>query len=171
MLTMPKKPGTPADRRDDKAPGGIPSLISADVEISGTFVAQGEVQFDGKIEGDLHAGGVVIGEGAIVKGEVIADRVRVQGTVEGVIRAGHVELAATAVVKGDVMHTALSVKDGAKLDGKVCCVENAGRTARKPGLPAAEIKAELAELKERTRARDTGPAATVAPAKKAAKAA
>lgn len=122
---------------------GVPSLISADVMIRGSIVSEGEIQFDGTIEGDLRAGGLVIGEGARVKGEVAAERVRVCGAVEGVVRARRVELAATAVVTGDVMHAALAVEDGARLDGKVCCMEDPVGRAR--ALPTEKVAAELAE--------------------------
>ncbi len=95
----------------------VPSLISADVLIKGSVSAEGEVQFDGSLEGDIRAKSLMIGESATVKGEVIAEKVRVAGTVEGAIRAHQVELTTTAIVKGDVHHTALSIEAGAKLDG------------------------------------------------------
>ena len=129
----------------------VPSLISADVEMRGTFVAEGEVQFDGRIEGDIRAGGVVIGESAVVKGEVVAERVVVHGRIEGVVRAERVELAATAVIEGDVMHAALAVENGARLDGKVCCLENP-RT-QKRGLPTEAVRAELAEATKKREAK------------------
>ncbi len=96
---------------------GVPSLISGDVIIKGTIEAEGEVQFDGFLEGDIRAKGLVIGEGASVKGEVVAQKVKVSGTIEGAIRAGHVELASSAHVKGDILHSALSIENGARFDG------------------------------------------------------
>jgi cytoskeletal protein CcmA (bactofilin family) len=96
---------------------GVPSLISGDVIIKGTIEAEGEVQFDGAIEGDIKAKGLVIGDGASVKGEIVAQKVKVSGTVEGAIRAGQVELASTAHVKGDILHSALSIETGARFDG------------------------------------------------------
>ena len=144
---MMKKQKRPADQTGPEggasAPSGVPSLISADVTITGALVSRGEIQFDGTIDGDLRADGLVIGEGATVAGEVTAERVRVCGTVEGIVRARRVELAATAVVKGDVMHAALAVEDGARLDGKVCCMEDPVGRAR--GLPTEKVAKELAE--------------------------
>ncbi|MEM9810045.1 MAG: polymer-forming cytoskeletal protein [Pseudomonadota bacterium] len=99
------------------APSGVPSLISADMTIRGEVRAAGEVQFDGQIDGDIHAKGLVIGEGAEVRGEVVAEKVKVAGSVEGVIRATRVELTATSVVKGDVLHTALMIEAGARFEG------------------------------------------------------
>ncbi|GGY52447.1 hypothetical protein GCM10007148_21940 [Parvularcula lutaonensis] len=99
------------------APTGVPSLISADMVIKGEIRSEGEVQFDGEIDGDIFAKGLVIGEGAMVRGEVIAEKVKVAGTVEGRIRATRVELTASSIVKGDVVHTALMIEAGARFEG------------------------------------------------------
>lgn len=111
-----------SSNRPGKAPAkqssGVPSLISGDVVIRGAIEAEGEVQFDGQLEGDITATGLVIGEGATVKGEVVADKVKVSGTVEGAIRGERVELAATSVVKGDILHKSLSIEAGARFDGQ-----------------------------------------------------
>ncbi len=106
-----KKPSSP------KPTPGMPSLISADVVITGSVVAESEIQFDGSLEGDIRAKGLVIGEHATVKGEVVSERVKISGTVEGSIRARQVELAASANVKGDILHKALSIETGARFDG------------------------------------------------------
>lgn len=112
---------------------GVPSLISADVVIRGSVVSDGEVQFDGEIEGDLHAKGLVIGEGARVKGEVVAETVRVCGTVEGSIRAARVELAAGSLVRGEVTHADLAVETGAKFEGTVRHAADPAAEAPVPG--------------------------------------
>ena len=97
----------------------VPSLISADVVIRGVIESQGEMQFDGEIEGDVRAASLTIGEGARVVGEVVAEKVRVAGTVEGAIRATRVELASGCHVKGDVTHKALAIEAGAIFEGNV----------------------------------------------------
>ena len=99
------------------APSGVPSLISADMIIRGEIRSEGEVQFDGEIDGDIYAKGLVIGEGAVVRGEVIAEKVKVAGTVEGRVRATRVELTASSIVKGDIVHTALMIEAGARFEG------------------------------------------------------
>ncbi|GGD01684.1 bactofilin family protein [Aquisalinus flavus] len=112
------------NRRNTGNAASVPSLISSDVVIRGSIEAEGEVQFDGVIEGNIGAKGLVIGEGAVVTGEVIADKVKVAGTVEGTIRANSVELAMTAIVKGDIVHTALSIESGARFEGSCRHSEN-----------------------------------------------
>ena len=104
-----------------KKPGaqraGVPSLISADVVMKGNINSAGEVQFDGTLEGDIKAGTLMIGEKAVIKGEVISEMVTVRGTVEGGIRAKAVALAATAHIRGDILHSSLAVENGAHFEG------------------------------------------------------
>jgi cytoskeletal protein CcmA (bactofilin family) len=96
---------------------GVPSIISADVILLGNVNSPGEIQFDGTLEGDLKAGSLIIGEKAIVKGEVICETVTVRGRVEGGIRAKSVSLASTAYIQGDILHSSLSVETGAHFEG------------------------------------------------------
>ena len=94
-----------------------PSLISSDVSIIGDIKSDGEIHIDGVIEGDIRTEVLQIGRSASVKGEVVADKVRINGTVNGRIKARSVELFGTAHVVGDIMHEDLSIETGAFLDG------------------------------------------------------
>lgn len=94
-----------------------PSIISADMVLQGSINSEGEVQLDGKVEGDVRAGSLTIGEDAAVDGQVIAETVIVRGRVKGSIRARQVQLAATARIEGDIVHSALSMESGAFFDG------------------------------------------------------
>ena len=54
---MPATPAPPQTGAPKRAPrnGGVPSIISADVTVRGTLVSMGDVQIDGKIDGDVRA--------------------------------------------------------------------------------------------------------------------
>jgi len=96
---------------------GVPSIISADVVMQGNISSAGEIQFDGTLEGDLKASSLIIGDKAIIKGEVICETVTVRGRVEGGIRAKSVALAASSNIQGDILHSSLSVETGAHFEG------------------------------------------------------
>ena len=102
-----------------KKPGGrsAPSIISADLLVQGTLTSQGDMQIDGNVEGDIHSVTLMIGNGANVKGEIVAEEVVVRGRVEGRIRARRVQLDATAVVIGDILQEQLTVAAGATFEG------------------------------------------------------
>lgn len=101
-----------------------PSIISADLHVVGDLRSDGEIQIDGKMDGDIHARSLLIGETAIVKGHIVADTVRVHGAVEGEIKARAVALAKKAHVIGDILHEDLSIETGAFLEGHCKRIEN-----------------------------------------------
>ncbi|HTB37191.1 MAG TPA: polymer-forming cytoskeletal protein, partial [Reyranella sp.] len=41
-----------------------PSIISADLVVSGTLTSSGDIQIDGKVEGNVNSTGLVIGDKA-----------------------------------------------------------------------------------------------------------
>lgn len=111
-----------------------PSILSADLTVTGSIISEGEVQLDGTVQGDVRAGMLTIGEEASVKGEVIAENVVIRGRVEGSVRARQVQLAATARVEGDVIHATLAIESGAYFDG--LCKRSSDPLSDKPAAPA-----------------------------------
>ncbi len=101
------------------AGSGVPSIISADMNVSGNLSGDGVMQVDGTVEGDIRCAEVTIGRGAQVRGEVECDTVHVHGTVTGEIRARSVSLSASARVTGDIQHEELSIEAGAYMEGKL----------------------------------------------------
>ncbi len=96
-----------------------PSIISADVKMTGHIVSQGEIDINGQIEGDVRASALTVGETGAVKGEVIAESVVVRGTVEGRIRGRKVQLCTGAKVRGDIFHASLAIEPNAIFEGAV----------------------------------------------------
>jgi len=128
-----------------------PSIISADMVINGTLNSTGDIQIDGRVEGDVRSVGLVIGDKAEVHGEIYAEDVTVRGKVNGRIRARKVLLAATSHVEGDILHEAFAVESGAFFEGNCRhsddpLGENPGDTAQKPQRPAAAPAAMFAPL-------------------------
>lgn len=99
------------------ARAGVPSIISADLIVTGTLTSTGDVQIDGRVDGDVRSHGLVIGEKAEVHGEILADNVTVRGKVIGRIRARKVQLSATSHVEGDILHETFAVEAGAFFEG------------------------------------------------------
>ncbi len=95
-----------------------PSIISADLVITGNLVSGGELQVDGTVEGDVRAASLVIGEQATVTGEVMAEEVIVRGRIIGVLRGLRVVLASSCHFEGDILHESLAVEPGAFFEGR-----------------------------------------------------
>lgn len=129
-------------------PPQAPSIISTDMVINGTLNSTGDIQIDGRIEGDVRSVGLVIGEKAEIHGEIYAEDVTVRGKVVGRIRARKVLLAATSHVEGDILHEAFAVESGAFFEGNCRHSDNplgegVGDAAQKPRTAAASAPSAL----------------------------
>lgn len=115
-----------------------PSIISNDMVVHGSLSATGDIQVDGKVEGDIESGSLTIGEKATVHGEVICEEVIIRGRVIGSVRASRVHLAGTSHVEGDIFHQALAVETGAFFEGNCRHSDNpigdSGGKRRKGGV-------------------------------------
>src|ERR1700744_2893168 len=117
VAQMPVTAAPPAASRKTAARGTAPSIISADLTVTGTLVSNGDIQIDGIVEGDVRSTGLVIGEKAEIHGEILAEDITVRGRVIGRIRARKVQLSATSHVEGDILHEAFAVEAGAFFEG------------------------------------------------------
>ncbi|GAB3131622.1 polymer-forming cytoskeletal protein [Novispirillum itersonii subsp. nipponicum] len=95
----------------------VPSIISADLSITGDLASSGEIQIDGAVEGDIQCSVLIVGVNGSVTGEIKAETVRLHGRVTGQVRAATVFLAATARMIGDVTHESLAIEPGAFMEG------------------------------------------------------
>jgi cytoskeletal protein CcmA (bactofilin family) len=115
-----------------------PSIISTDMIIQGALNSTGDIQIDGRLEGDVRSVGLVIGEKAEIHGEIYAEDVTVRGKVVGRIRARKVLLAATSHVEGDILHEAFAVESGAFFEGNCRHSDNPlGDAVASHALPSA----------------------------------
>ena len=95
------------------------SILSSDLLITGNLKTTGDIQVEGQVEGDIRAHLLTVGEGATVKGEVVADDVVVNGRVVGRVRGLKVRLTSTARVEGDIIHKTIAIESGAHFEGSV----------------------------------------------------
>jgi cytoskeletal protein CcmA (bactofilin family) len=94
-----------------------PSIISAALVVVGRLESAGDLQIDGKVEGDVRGQGVRIGSGAVIKGTVTGELVELSGTLEGKIEARSAVLTKTARMSGDIIHQSLQVDEGSFFNG------------------------------------------------------
>ena len=95
-----------------------PSNIGEDLTVEGNVISKGELQLDGEIKGDVRCASLVIGDKALVEGNVGADDVIVRGRVIGSVRGYRVTLQSNSHVEGDVFHQSLAIEQGAYFEGK-----------------------------------------------------
>jgi cytoskeletal protein CcmA (bactofilin family) len=111
------KAPAPAPSLKRLAKGSAPSIISSDLVVNGTLTSTGEMQIDGRVEGDVRSAGLVIGEAAVIHGDIVGEDVTVRGRVQGNIRAHKVHLASSCHVEGNIHRRAMAVESGAFFEG------------------------------------------------------
>jgi cytoskeletal protein CcmA (bactofilin family) len=103
---------------------GTPSIISSDLTVNGNLTSAGEIQVDGRVEGDIRCANLAIGDKASIHGEIVTEQVTVRGRVHGTIRARKVLLAATCHVEGNLLYESFTVEPGGHFEGNCCHTEN-----------------------------------------------
>ncbi len=126
------------------------SGLSSDLHVQGNLKTTGDIQIEGTIEGDIRAHLLTVGEGATVKGEVIADDVVVNGRIVGRVRGLKVRLTSTARVEGDIIHKTIAIESGAHFEGSVQRQDDplnsgSGKQAAAPASAAPKAPAAAAE--------------------------
>lgn len=111
----------PVDRRRPGVPQGALSIVAKDLTIAGDLQAEGVIRIEGRVVGNVHAGDqVLISEGGIVEGDVVAREAVVGGRVHGCISGeDRVEIQASATVHGDVTSRRLLIQEGGQVNGCV----------------------------------------------------
>jgi cytoskeletal protein CcmA (bactofilin family) len=103
---------------------GPDSCIGSGMSVVGKIECNGPAQVFGRIEGELRASDLLIGESAQIEGNVIAQNVTVCGRVKGTIRAVRVKLQNGGAVEGDIFHKSLSIDENSLFEGSSRRVEN-----------------------------------------------
>jgi len=108
----------PSKKAAPRSASSAPSILGRDITIIGEIRTDGDLQIDGRHEGNITASNITIGEQGAISGEVKAKSVLVRGKVTGKINASLVELAETANVQADIVQDKLTIANGAFFDGK-----------------------------------------------------
>lgn len=94
-----------------------PSILGSDLVITGEINTDGDVQIEGRLDGNVKALTLTVGEQGTVNGNIKAETVHVLGKVTGKIEAGSVVLSETANVLADILQDHISIANGAFFDG------------------------------------------------------
>ncbi|CAF0692948.1 bactofilin family protein [Candidatus Methylacidithermus pantelleriae] len=108
----------------ERKPSGSASrvtVLTKDTEFCGSVAFTGELELNGKVEGELLSedGRLVVGESGIVQAQIRAREVVIAGTVCGnVVATERVQLQRTGKLYGDVSSPILVVEEGALFVGR-----------------------------------------------------
>lgn len=99
--------------------GATFSVLGADTTIKGDITASADLHIDGKVEGDITCASVVQGESSEIVGAITAESARLSGVVRGSITTRELVVLKTARIHGDVHYDALTIEQGAQVDGRL----------------------------------------------------
>ena len=117
-------------------PGTSKNVLGADVEIKGNLKFAGELTLEGKLEGEIQTEGqLILGDTAVINGNINAQSVVVRGKVNGNINAREkIEIKSKAELFGDIRASKLVVEEGVTFVGRTEVNPNkVAPTSPKPG--------------------------------------
>jgi cytoskeletal protein CcmA (bactofilin family) len=96
------------------------SIIGKGTSLEGDLNTAGNLRVEGKVSGSIQTKAkLVLGETAVMQGNIIAQTAEISGEVHGAIKvSGLLTLRPTAVIDGDITTGKLVVEVGAKFNGK-----------------------------------------------------
>ncbi len=95
------------------------SRISAGTEVQGNLISQSDIRIDGVFEGDMVTSGkLVLGDKAIIRGNVICSSADIWGIVEGELCAKEsITFKSTASFTGNLKTNKICIEMGAAFNG------------------------------------------------------
>lgn len=108
----------------DQKPGavrsaGALSFIGGDVTITGNIGGEGNLHIDGRVDGDIACGAIIVGSSGQVTGNITATDAKIAGTINGTVAANTLTIESTARINGDLSYDSVSVETGAQVEGRV----------------------------------------------------
>jgi cytoskeletal protein CcmA (bactofilin family) len=95
------------------------SFLGADVTVTGNIGGDGNLHIDGRVDGDVQCGALIVGNSGHVNGNITADDAKIAGSVNGTVSAQTLTIEATARILGDLAYDSVSVETGAHVEGRV----------------------------------------------------
>ncbi len=138
-----KRSDLPGNASDEKYTLGEGS------EFEGKLKFEGTVRIDGRYKGEIHSTGtLIIGESAVVKGDIDVGSCVIVGKLDGNVTAkSKLELLAPAKVSGNIIAPVLVIQEGVTFDGK--CQTSGGSTQHSNNnVPEPKVAAKKTSVPE-----------------------
>jgi cytoskeletal protein CcmA (bactofilin family) len=107
-------------KRSETGAGEWTGFLERGVKLEGKLEAPGTFRIDSSMKGTLVSDEtLVLGEHAVIEGEIIGNQVIIAGRFNGIIRAkGKVQIQPHAIVTGEVQAPCLVIEPGGVFDGQ-----------------------------------------------------
>ncbi len=124
-------------------PTDMKAVLGKGSEFEGTLKFEGTVRIDGKFQGEVHSEGtLIVGENAVINGNVYVDSAVVSGEIRGNVKAkNRVELRAPGKLYGDMESPAIIIEEGVIFDGNCRMSKEGKKSGPDNAKPEADKKA------------------------------
>jgi cytoskeletal protein CcmA (bactofilin family) len=106
----------------------LETFIGKNTHLKGNITTKGTLRLDGRVTGNVEADWLIIGEKALLKGDVSVGGVVIGGTLEGNVTAKEsVEVKSKGRLSGDLATSKLLVIEGGAIDGKISMLKEGSK--------------------------------------------
>ena len=95
------------------------SILANSFSLKGSISCKGELQIDGRINGNLNGEKVILGPESVMDGTLTADEIIISGKFKGKIKGKSIRLDAGASVDAEITYEVLAIEDGSSINGIV----------------------------------------------------
>lgn len=107
-----------ASARAGRAATGQRSVLASDLRIDGIVATEGALEVHGRIEGEVAADTLLLGEEGSITGKLRANQADLRGTVAGEVATERLTLRAAARMEADAVCSVLVIEAGATVEGR-----------------------------------------------------
>jgi len=95
------------------------STLSNSFSLKGSISCKGELQIDGRINGNINGEKIILGPESSMDGTLTADEVVISGKFKGKIKGKSIRLDSGASVNAEIIYEILAIEDGSSVNGVV----------------------------------------------------
>ena len=106
------------------------SILASSFSLKGSITCKGELQIDGRINGNINGEKVILGPESSMDGTLNADEIVISGKFKGKIKGKSIRLDSGATVDAEITYEILAIEDGSSINGIVKKIVNSSSTKK-----------------------------------------
>ena len=95
------------------------SILANSINLRGSISCKGELQIEGRVNGNINGEKVVLGSSSIMEGTLTADEIIISGKFKGKMKGKSIRLESNATVDAEIQYEILAIEDGSTVNGIV----------------------------------------------------
>ena len=101
---------------DQKSTG---SILANSINLKGSITCKGDLQIDGRVNGNINGEKVILGPESNMEGTLNANEVIISGNFKGKLKGKSIRLDSGASIDAEIQYEVLAIEDGSVVNGTV----------------------------------------------------